>query len=583
MRKVPTRVLAINAVLVLAIGGGGYWGWTTLHPKAAPVALQTTTVSRGDVQSTVSASGKVISPGDIGLAPLVAGTLKTLNVKVGDHVSAGQTLAALDTSALATAETQALSALISAKASVASAASQITQAQLAVDTANQNLTNQLSTNQQNLLGYQATVDAAKKALDDATTNQIPAAATYQQSIDSAQRNIDSAKLTLKNLEWTYEQTGVVDINGSYLTANFCINFMNTYKFVNPSSVNSFNSNCLPLIADTNAVTNAQIALDVAKQNQKTSLVKDQQSLQSLQTAYSTALSNQKINIAKDQDSLTTFRNAITTAQANLDNLKVTQNIGSSEPTLAQLQQQIAQANYDQAVKNVAGASVIAPVSGDVASISTAVGGNVGTAFTQATNSTTATGFIVLTNTTALRVTASFSEADAAKILAGQDASFTFDALPNENATGKVLQVDLLPTTSGGVTSYSATFSVDGKVTGLKVGMTATATVITGYATGVIQVSAQAVTTRGGNSFVNVVTTKAGVQVTTPTPVIVGLKGDSADEIQSGLKEGEKVSLPTVTRTTSSNGFAIGGVPGGVNALAGAGGVGGGGGFGRGNG
>ncbi len=563
MRKVPTRVLAINAVLVLAIGGGGYWGWTTLHPKAAPVALSTTTVSRGDVQSTVSASGKVISPGDIGLAPLVAGTLKTLNVKVGDHVSAGQTLAVLDTSALKTAETQALSALISAKASVASAASQITQAQLAVDTANQNFGTQQDTISQNIITYQATVDAAKKALDDATANQAFSAKTYQQSIDSAKVALTAAQLNFDNYEGLYGPNGI--------TVSFC------------SNIQTINGNCTQLMSYNAALINAKTSLDVAIQNQTASLLKDQQSLQALQTAYNTALSNQKINLAKDSVSLVPFRNAITTAQTNLDNLKVTQNIGSSEPTLAQLQQQIAQANYDQAVKNVAGASVIAPVSGDVASISTAVGGNVGTAFTQATNSTTATGFIVLTNTTALRVTASFSEADAAKIMAGQDASFTFDALPNENATGKVLQVDLLPTTSGGVTSYSATFSVDGKVTGLKVGMTATATVITGYATGVIQVSAQAVTTRGGNSFVNVVTTKAGVQVTTPTPVIVGLKGDSADEIQSGLKEGEKVSLPTVTRTTSSNGFAVGGVPGGVTALAGAGGVGGGGGFGRGNG
>ena len=563
MRKVPTRVLAINAVLVLAIGGGGYWGWTTLHPKAAPVALQTTTVSRGDVQSTVSASGKVISPGDIGLAPLVAGTLKTLNVKVGDHVSAGQTLAALDTSALKTAETQALSALISAKASVASAASQITQAQLAVDTANQNFGTQQDTISQNIITYQATVDAAKKALDDATANQAFSAKTYQQSIDSAKVALTAAQLNFDNYEGLYGPNGI--------TVSFC------------SNIQTINGNCTQLMSYNATLINAKTSLDAAIQNQTASLLKDQQSLQALQTAYNTALSNQKINLAKDSVSLVPFRNAITTAQANLDNLKVTQNIGSSEPTLAQLQQQIAQANYDQAVKNVAGASVIAPVSGDVASISTAVGGSVGTAFTQATNSTSATGFIVLTNTTALRVTASFSEADAAKIMAGQDASFTFDALPNENATGKVLQVDLLPTTSGGVTSYSATFSVDGKVAGLKVGMTATATVITGYATGVIQVSAQAVTTRGGNSFVNVVTTKAGVQVTTPTPVIVGLKGDSADEIQSGLKEGEKVSLPTVTRTTSSNGFAVGGVPGGVTALAGAGGVGGGGGFGRGNG
>ncbi len=565
MRKVSTRVLAINAVLVLAIGAGGYLGYTTLHPKAAPVTLQTTTVSRGDVQSTVSASGKVISPGDVGLAPLVSGTLKTLNVKVGDHVNAGQQLASLDTSALVTTQTQALASLITARAAVSSAASQLSSAQLALDTANQNLINQQTTNTQNAAAYQVSVDAADKALADAMANQVYSAKTYQQNIDAAKTSLATAQLNFDNYLGLYGPAGV--------TVSFC------------STIQTINSNCTQLMSYYQAVNSAKTAIDVATQNQAASLLKDQQTLQSLMAADNAAVVSQKNNLAKDQTALTTFKNAIISAQATLDNLKATQNIGSAEPSLAQLQLQIAQANYDQAVKNVAGASVVAPVSGDVASISTSVGGNVGTAFTQATNSTTATGFIVLTNTTALRITASFSEADAAKIVAGQDATFTFDALPNENASGKVLQVDLLPTTSGGVTSYSATFSVDGTVPGLKVGMTATSTVITGSATGVIQVSAQAVTTRGGNSFVNVVTTKAGVETTTPTPVVVGLKGDSADEIQSGLKVGDKVSLPTVTRTTSSNGFAVGGVPSGVTALAGGGvgGGGGGGGFGRGNG
>ena len=277
MRKVPTRVLAINAVLVLAIGGGGYWGWTTLHPKAAPVALSTTTVSRGDVQSTVSASGKVISPGDIGLAPLVAGTLKTLNVKVGDHVSAGQTLAVLDTSALKTAETQALSALISAKASVASAASQITQAQLAVDTANQNFGTQQDTISQNIITYQATVDAAKKALDDATANQAFSAKTYQQSIDSAKVALTAAQLNFDNYEGLYGPNGI--------TVSFC------------SNIQTINGNCTQLMSYNAALINAKTSLDVAIQNQTASLLKDQQSLQALQTAYNTALSNQKINLA----------------------------------------------------------------------------------------------------------------------------------------------------------------------------------------------------------------------------------------------------------------------------------------------
>ncbi len=250
---------------------------------------------------------------------------------------------------------------------------------------------------------------------------------------------------------------------------------------------------------------------------------------------------------------------------------------------AQAQLANAQAAYDQAKRNLDAATIKAPVAGDVASISTAVGGNVPTTSAPATTSANATGFIVLTNVSSLEVTGSFSEADAAKIKAGQPATYTFDALSGVNATGKVIGVDLLPTTSGGVTSYNATFSIDGTVPGLKPGMTATPTVEVGVATGVINVTAQAVTTRGTRATVNIVTKMKGKEVLTPTRVVVGLKGDSADEIQSGLKVGDVVALPSVVRTTSTNGFAVGGVPGGLGggaAAFGGGGFGGGAGGGR---
>jgi macrolide-specific efflux system membrane fusion protein len=103
-------------------------------------------------------------------------------------------------------------------------------------------------------------------------------------------------------------------------------------------------------------------------------------------------------------------------------------------------------------------------------------------------------------------------------------------------------------------------------------MTTTATVITGSATNVIQISATAVTTRGSNAFVNLVHTINGKQVQTPQTVVIGLRGDSSDEITSGLKVGDVVALPQTIRSSSSNGFAQGGVPSGFGALAGAGGA-----------
>jgi multidrug efflux pump subunit AcrA (membrane-fusion protein) len=593
MTKARIRILSINLILLLAIGGAGFWGYTVLHPKAAVVTTQTATVTRGDVTSTVSATGKVISPSDIGLAPLVAGTLSKLYVKVGDHVSPGETLAQIDTTNLTTALTQANASLVSAHAAVAAlvptktaaeqaqAALQLAQAQAALDLAKKNQADNTALTQSNAATYQATVDAAKKALDDATVNANLASSNYQASVDAAQRTLDLANVTLSNLIWTYTQTRVVDTVGLTLSVDFCSNTLPTLT-LSTKDVTAFNTNCTPLVADSNAVVSAKISLANAKSSQAASLLKDQQNLAGLTTAYNNTVVTQRNNLAKDAVTISGYANSVQSAQNALDNLNASTNV-SMQPAkqsaidTAQAQLANAQASYDQATRNLEAATIKAPVAGDVASISTAVGGNVPTTSSPATISANATGFIVLTNVSSLEITGSFSESDAAKIKAGQAATFTFDALPNVTATGKVLGVDLLPTTSSGVTSYNATFALDAPVAGLKPGMTATPTVDVGLASGVIQVTAQAVTTRAGRSTVTVVTTVNGKEVLTPTRVVVGLIGDSADEIQSGLKEGDKVALPTVKATTSSNGFAVGGVPGalgsgigGVAAVGGAG-------------
>ena len=124
-------------------------------------------------------------------------------------------------------------------------------------------------------------------------------------------------------------------------------------------------------------------------------------------------------------------------------------------------------------------------------------------------------------------------------------------LPNATGDAKVASVALLPTTSSGATTYTVTFQLTGKIAGLKPGMTATATVTVADSPNAISVTSRAVTTRGSGSFVNVVTTVKGKQVETPTPVVVGIVGDSSDEILSGLKVGELVALPSVVSSSSS--------------------------------
>ena len=571
MNKSRLRILIINLVIVVAIAAVGFWGYSSLHPKAAPVALSTVTVTRGDVSSTVSSSGTVISPSDIALAPTTSGTLAKLYVKVGQSVRAGQVLAQMDTTSLSSAVAQAESSLAQAQANLAAITTTVATSSL-----------QLQNDQtavvsaQNNLAYQQTLIAASQAADATTIatalnklNNDKITATqnvglYQSSVDSAKNSLTNAQLTLN------DYLGLYGPPMGPITVAYC------------ATINTINANCTAVIQDNNAVINAQTAYNNALITQQQNLAKDAQTIATDQQSYADAQANAALNVKKNAQTLASAQAAIDSAQYALK-LYQTQNNGSAvttSTTVDQAQVTVAEAGLVLAQKNLAGATAIAPVSGKVASISNTLIGAAITPNVTPTNGTTgATGFIVLTNVGGLQVTAGFSESDVAKIAVGQSASMAFTALPNAQGAAKVTAVALLPTTASGATTYTVTFQLTGKVAGLKPGMTATATVIVADSPNAISVTSRAVTTRGTRTTVNVVTTVAGKQVETPTPVLVGIVGDSSDEILSGLKVGQIVALPAVVNSSSSltgvpsvlGGAGIGGIAGGGGGRGGGGG------------
>ncbi len=575
MNKSRLRILTINLVIVVAIAAVGFWGYSSLHPKAAKVALSTVTVARGDVSSTVSSSGTVVSPSDIALAPSTSGTLAKLNVKVGDSVHAGELLAQMDTTSLKSAVAQAEGSLVQAQANLTNV--QTTADTTAATTALQLQNDQAAvTNAENNLAYQQTLIAASTATDNenvataltklnndkTTTSQN--VAVYQASVDAAKNTLTNAQLTYNDYEGLYGPAGI--------TPAFC------------ASITTINSNCTTLTQDNNAIISAQASYNNALISQQQNLAKDAQTIASDQQSYADAQATAALNVKKNAQTLASAQQSITSAQYALKLYQLQNSNSTTETTLKvdQAQVTVAEANLVQAQKNLKGASVIAPVSGKIASISNSLIGSTISPNTTPTNGTTgATGFIVLTDVGGLQVTAGFSESDVAKIAVGQSASMAFTALPNAVGDAKVSSVALLPTTSGGATTYTVTFQLTAKVDGLKPGMTATATVIVADSPNAISVTSRAVTTRGTRSTVNVVTTVGGKQTETPTPVLVGIVGDSADEILSGLKVGQVVALPSVVSSSSS----LSGVPSvlggaGIGITGGGGrGAGGGGGFG----
>ena len=540
MNKSRIRILAINLVLVVAVAAIATWGWKALHPSAAAVTTTSTVVSVGNVSSTVSASGTVVSPGDVGVSPTISGTISSIKVKVGQRVSAGTVMATLENTTQSNALNQAKSALQTAQI-------QYRQSVQALQTAKDNA-------DQNAVTYQSSVDTAKRTLNDFTTNMPLKSQTYQATVDAAKRTLTNSADVYKSYYDFYSPQGI--------TLDYCKQWVGI----------SASTTCVTLSNNYNTWQSALASYNNAVINQQLSVQSDSSTLTTNQLAVTNALTAQTNGIKKDQQ-------AIVSAQNSLDLQRASMGVAVADPTAADFS--VAQASLATAQKNYDATLIKAPVTGDVASISATVGSNAPTA----SNSTigSVSGFIVLTNVSTLQIKAGFSESDEAKLTVGQSVDITFAALTNVNATGKVATIDLIPTTASGATTYSVYISVDGKVPGLKTGMTATATIITGSANNVLQVASQAVTSRGNRSTVNVITTVNGKEVTTPTPVVVGLIGDSSDQIISGVKAGTKVVLRTVSSSTSTNGFPAVGSPAGLGGAGLAGGGGGGGRGGRGGG
>ena len=199
------------------------------------------------------------------------------------------------------------------------------------------------------------------------------------------------------------------------------------------------------------------------------------------------------------------------------------------------------------------------------------------------SSSSSSGFAEIINTNTLTMTVAFSESDISKVHVGQSATVTLDALAGVQLAAHVSSISLVGTTSSSVVSYDATLTLDQNDSRVKPGMSASAAVIVGQASGVTLPN-QAVSGTGSLGTVSLM--KNGKTVS--QQVVVGLRGDTRTQIISGLSAGDQVvitvALPSLSSTSTSGTGAgtLGGGRLGGGGLGGAGGFGGaGGGFGGG--
>ena len=233
-----------------------------------------------------------------------------------------------------------------------------------------------------------------------------------------------------------------------------------------------------------------------------------------------------------------------------------------------LQSQAALNNASLAYQLTSG-TIIAPTNGVVGDLIITKGMQVGSSNTTAGSSTNTSNQAIASIITgnATTVSVSVAEVDAPQIKIGQDATITFDALPNKTFTGKVMGVNTTGAVASGVTTYPTVIQLDDTTdASIFPNMSATANIITKVDDNVLIVPSAAVQTVGTTSTVRVL--KNG-QVSTVS-VQTGDVSNSQTVITSGLSEGDTVvtGVTSTSITTSgssspfSGGLRLGGFGGG---------------------
>jgi multidrug efflux pump subunit AcrA (membrane-fusion protein) len=255
-------------------------------------------------------------------------------------------------------------------------------------------------------------------------------------------------------------------------------------------------------------------------------------------------------------------------------------VSNAEASLAR-----AKADKEQADQDVEGAQAAvdattlkAPIAGTITAVNGSVGSVTGGSSSSSgsggggstsgqgsgsgassTTTTSASGFVDISDLKSLQVAASFPEADAIKIKAGQSATVTLNAEPGTTLTATLASVSPTPTTTNGVVAYSATFSLAKIPANARIGQTANVTVQTAKAADALYVPSTAVAT-SGTTYTVTMADGGGTR-----EVEVGVRGDSFTQITSGLNEGDRVELlqGAIGGTANQNGQGrTGQLPGG---------------------
>ena len=160
---------------------------------------------------------------------------------------------------------------------------------------------------------------------------------------------------------------------------------------------------------------------------------------------------------------------------------------------------------------------------------------------------TSSNYVQVKNVGTLNMTLSVNESEINSISVGQSVSITVNAIENKTYTGTITKIDSVGTYSSSGSTFTATieFANDGNI---KIGMSASCTIILEEADNCIAVPIAAIQTSGSNKYVIVVKNDG---TTENVNVETGISNDNYVQIKSGLSGNETIQMLKTTSTTST--------------------------------
>lgn len=442
-----------------------------------------------DLKQTVLATGQVVSNTDLDLSFNATGNVKSIKVKVGDKVKAGQVLATLEQGAELASLTSARGALAAATARLRRIVEGATDEELALSEI---------TLDQTKITQDTLVKNAYQNLLNSTPDAVPEDGTsdYVAPTVSGTYNLGKeGKIYLK----MYFSSGGRNFIISGLTEG-----TGTVDTINPQPIGTSGLYIKFPVSGVNDVSDWVIEIP----NKKAS------NYLANYNAYQATLSQAKFAIDQRTAELAIKKSVARGSDIDLANADILS---------AEGQVQAALARYSNTV-------ITAPVDGTITSIDIKIG-QLATAQKEA---------IILQDVSNIYLETNINEANISSLSSGMPVDITYDSLGTERVfKGTITKIDPSSTLVSGVVNYKVTISTE-QINELRPGMTANMTIKVKEKGGVIAIPTRSIVTNDKGDRTIRVITNTRKKKWKSVPVTTGIEGDGGViEVLSGLNAGEE--------------------------------------------